>query len=242
MKRITFLATLTLICSITAYPQGRTRPAPRPTQTVKAEQPTRKVIVNLKTGESVTGNLLRADPATVEIQVAGSALTIKLDDIASLVFDPSAAAAPKPARSSTDYAAALRSLRKLEGATEVGINFQEYGRRLVDVKAEVDEALRGAPEGGATIEIRSALQAYVDAGQAWGELQQRRSRYPSLFPDNDAMADALQKKYSIPTETVNTSGGSIPPFRAMSQNVVLSTIWKAAKNHIQQAENLINQK
>jgi len=61
------------------------------TQTPRAQP--RRVTVRLKAGEPVTGNFIRADAASVQVEVAGKILTFKLDDVAGLDFGPAAARA-----------------------------------------------------------------------------------------------------------------------------------------------------
>jgi hypothetical protein len=94
-------------------------------------------------------------------------------------------------------------------------------------------------EGEAKEEVKKALQAYVDAGQAWNKLMRSSSRYPSLFPDSDPMAGELQSRYNIPTETIPRPDSSGGPFRAMSRDVILSRIWAAARAHVERAATLI---
>jgi hypothetical protein len=64
---------------------------------------------------------------------------------------------------------ALRSLRKIAGATDIGVTKQEYSSRLIDVKADVDEALSTVPESFLKTEINLALQEFVEAGKKWND-------------------------------------------------------------------------
>jgi hypothetical protein len=155
-------------------------------------------------------------------------------------------------RAKAGVSTALKALRLMAGATDVGINFQEYGRRMIDAKADVEGSLSGIPESELRSEIEASLLAYVDAGRAWNELI-RRGRpinNSSLFPDSDPFADTIQKRYSIPTETIDPSAVMSPEvvrvtrpenrkaFRSMSGTVVLNTIWSAARKHLEKAESL----
>lgn len=84
ISRLIFLA-LFLLTGI-ANGQNRTRTPlpnrPAPQQTISL----RKVAVNLKDGTTTTGTFIQADRTSVQIEVAGNRLTIKLDDIVSIQF------------------------------------------------------------------------------------------------------------------------------------------------------------
>jgi hypothetical protein len=134
---------------------------------------------------------------------------------------------------------ALKALRVVAGATEVGISFEEYGRRMIDLKAEVDKAAGDLLDAELKGEIRASLQAYVDAGQAWNELTRGGYQLSRSFlnPDRQPFADALQKKYDIPTEILDP-GAPTKPYRTMDGQLVLRTIWGAARKHLEKAETL----
>lgn len=99
--RLLTLSIVVLLTLQSSLPQvaafGQTRPARRgPAGAKPAPQPeppgatqtprpaTRKVTVNLRNGDPVTGNLLKADAETIELEVAGNRLTIKWDDVSSV--------------------------------------------------------------------------------------------------------------------------------------------------------------
>lgn len=135
----------------------------------------------------------------------------------------------KPRIKSTPAAQnALRTLRRMTSATEVGINFQEYSTRLIDLKADVDEELSQLSVNDLKQEIKLALEAYVDAGTAWNKML----RYEIMLTEFEP-AKTLQEKYSIPAEP-SSSGGSV-----VYRSVALSTIWGAAKKHIENATQLM---
>jgi hypothetical protein len=194
--------------------------------------PKRRITIHLIEGEPISGAFLQASPTSIQIEVAGNVLNIKWNDISSIVFPDSAenkAAQTAGATSSSSQSEAaatkaLRALRKLAGATEVGISFQEYGTRLIDVKAEVDEALSQLPDGEVKNEIKLAMEAYADAGQGWNA---SLGRNETLFPDLEP-GRSLMLKYSIPID--NSIGMPLLP-----RSRVLSTIWGAARTHIERA-------
>jgi hypothetical protein len=161
--------------------------------------------------------------------------TVSLDDVSSVNFtgEPSnevvntnkrvVKLSPQAKAAAND---ALKALRKMASATEVGISYQEYGTRIIDAKAEVDEAIRQLPDGEVREHISLAMEAYADAARAWGQML----RYDFLIVMREP---TLPEKYSIPVD----KSTSIP---AMSKNDVLTTIWRAAKTHITEASSLLD--
>lgn len=61
----------------------------------------------------------------------------------------------------------MKSLRKLAAATEVGINFQEYNRRVIDVKAEIEEFLPKIDNSYIRSKIRFSITYYQLAVTHW---------------------------------------------------------------------------
>ncbi len=58
---------------------------------------------------------------------------------------------------------AIRLLRRMSSATEMGITFRDYSSRMIDLNADVQELLAQLPEGELKNEIRLSLEAFVDA-------------------------------------------------------------------------------
>ena len=69
-----------LLISATAARQKRSRPKPNtPPAHAATPIPTKRpVTVNLKQGDQVTGNFLRADAETMEVEIQSGRLTIKM--------------------------------------------------------------------------------------------------------------------------------------------------------------------
>lgn len=135
----------------------------------------------------------------------------------------SCSSSPNPAASD-----ALKSLRKLSGAAQVGSNLQEYTSRLIDAKAEVDEKAAQLPEGELKQEIKSALEAYTDAKTIWAVFG-RGYVDETLEPGKSIIS-----KYNVPKGSNYTSGRDL--------ETTLSTIWQAADKHIEKATELNNKK
>ena len=129
---------------------------------------------------------------------------------------------------------AIKSLRRMKSATEVGITYVEYGTRIIDLKGDVDEALTELPEGELKQVMGWAMEAYGDALVAWSHVAQGHHLLIDYEP-----AKSLQKKYSIPE--VNNHGGDAR-FTELTRETALSIIWAAAAQHVARASELVGQK
>lgn len=247
------LTVLLLIGIITG--QSRTKPKPKPQPTpspTPAKAPVaakRSVIVNLKQGDPVTGLFLRADAETVEVEVKSGRLAIKMNEVASLVFTAQEAVAAKPSEPQVAEARAKEpaqaapdpqlpiarkayaTLRKLADAAQIGLPYSQYGSLLIEVKASLEELLPTLPEGAIKSEIADALEAYKDAGQAWGTVHNKGALFTATEP-----AATLMKKYSI-KPSVNAVGDA----DHLQLDTALSKIWAAAGAHLNSLAVLIEQ-
>ncbi len=109
----------------------------------------------------------------------------------------------------------------------MGINFQEYSSRIIDVKADVDESVAQLPDGEVKKEVSLALQAYVDAKTIWNDSATSDYVITMLEP-----AKGLQRKYKIPERTKG---------QVADKTVALSTIWSVANKHIERASKVLNE-
>jgi hypothetical protein len=225
------LTILALLCLCSESVLGQTN---RRSSASSSANKIRAVTVTTKNGETLSGNLLQINNDSLRLTSEGSSRIVKLDEVTSIIFNSDSQADTTTGRSvrlspqaKTSASKALKSLRKLAGATEIGITFQEYGTRLIDINAEVDEALASLPEGVIKQEISLALQAYVDAGKAWNVTIQHGSQYGRTV--TLWLADFIDK-YSVPHDDL-----------AVNNNVMLSTIWQAARTHLDRASALVGQ-
>jgi hypothetical protein len=236
-KAITF-AIMLLVVSETVAGQDGQMPLPKTPDPVPIAQINRPVTVFLKVDDPLKGTLVSASAEGIQLLLAGNTLTLKWIDITQLVFTdvvseealkkPDPLLEPKRVETTKNEAVenSLRSLRKLAAAAEVGVNFEEYGRRLIDVKSEVSELLPKIEEGAVKEHIILAMDAYVDASTAWN----RMIRNDILLADFEP-GSTLRTKYSIPSESSKATRRQF-----MRRNVVLSTIWGVARQHIKNAE------
>ena len=117
---------------------------------------------------------------------------------------------------------AVKSLRKMVGATEIGITYQEYSSRMIDLKANVDAALAQLPDGELKAELGLAMEAYVDALKAWSWAVQGHVLATDYEP-----GQSLQPKYSIPGEKIGSSTNM-----RLDSDTTLSIIWTVAAKHV----------
>lgn len=169
-----------LLISATAAGQRRPRPKPKTAPAPAAALVTTKrpVTVNLKQGDQVAGNFLRADAETMEVEIQSGRLTIKMSEVASLVFidegvmpieeERKDAAPPAPDPGLQAGRKAYAALRKLAEAAKINLPLGQYGNLLIDTKPVIEEALTEISDYSLKTEIARALEAYYDAGQAFG--------------------------------------------------------------------------
>lgn len=220
--------------------------AAKPSET-QSQQPEikpqeRPVSVLLKQGEPVNGTFVNSNAAGLRVRVADNDLVVKWDSIAQVVFTDVAQVAQSPKvdekaeKQKAALKSVLKSLRKLVAATDIlswgkRADFEEFGKRYIDVKAEVGEVFSDIPDSEAKEELKKALEAYDDGLRAWkyifGDNPLGRTS-GDLFPDFEP-GKTLQQKYSIPTY----NSGSL---HLMGGDKVLGTIWQAARAHIEAAE------
>jgi hypothetical protein len=247
MKSNSRLATAFIFLLLTAnsafsQTKGRARAPEKPSKTAQPETThPRPVTINLKSGAPVNGNFVQADANNIQLDVAGNRLSIKVDDVTSIAFVagmiPPVQQAAKQIPPSVEQA--LRALRKIAGAIEVGVNHLQYSALVIDAKSAVDEALASLPDGELKEELKAAMEAYTDAGTVWNKIVGTdhgpgqivlASRYGKHEP-----MWSIHEKYSVPAEP-GTTGSTI-----ISADLMQDTIWKAARAHLDKATTVSKQ-
>ena len=113
---------------------------------------------------------------------------------------------------------------------------QEYNRRVVDTKADIDEKLAVIPEGELKSEIRLAMQAYVDANTIWStEAATDFMNGRVVLMDFEPVRSILAK-YNVPPEY---NGQRIGSSRLADQKKALSIIYQDASIHLEKATDLL---
>jgi hypothetical protein len=132
---------------------------------------------------------------------------------------------------------ALKSLRRLGAATEVGVSQTDYQSRLIDTKADVDEDLRAIPgQSPVAVHIKKCLEAYQDASDAWNDNE--NFHFWSTFKDFPLPAPKVVKKYKIATqfEDENAQAASRDELAEYAHGVITKACWKVAHSECDKAE------
>jgi hypothetical protein len=129
---------------------------------------------------------------------------------------------------------ALASLRKIQAATQIGVNYQQYGQLLIEAKDKTNAASRVLSDGPVKTEIRATMDAYADAGQVWGEkTRSRDSRLYGWLNNDEEPGLTLIPKYSLKTDQY----GNITDEQGLSN--ALKTIWLNADLHLTKLADLL---
>src|SRR5262249_3335506 len=132
---------------------------------------------------------------------------------------------------------ALKPLRLLAAAIETGMNYQQYGTRLVDAKMEVESAI-GDSNLNIPTDFRSTLATifdiYQDARLAW-EWKIRQGtfcdRTDCSYSRDDSFVSALFSKYPFLRSTITQEapGGIFLPNGIWAHSRALSSLWAEAR-------------
>ncbi|HEY8460667.1 MAG TPA: hypothetical protein VIM99_09820 [Blastocatellia bacterium] len=245
--------------STVAYGQKRARPRPKPAPPA-ASAPVavkRPVTVTLKKGDEISGNFLRADVETMEVEIPSGRLTIKLSEVSSLYFisdDDNPAEEERkedapPARNLEDPGLqaerrAYAALRKLDEAAKITLPQGQYGNLLIETKPVIDEALMDISDYSLKSAITRALEAYYDAGQAWGAARAYDARRawgaPRVveqgIPVDSEPGATLMRKYQIKPEVNRLAQ---PDHLKLDET--LKAIWAVASARLNYVASLIRQ-
>lgn len=123
---------------------------------------------------------------------------------------------------------ALKSLRRLAAAESVTPEYDEYTKLLLEAKGEVDDYLSDVGPGEVRDEIGLALEAYTDLRVAWNATRGFLAVPAALYQPQKT----LIAKYGLPIEV----RGEVP---MMNSAGAVSTIFKAAREHIDRAAALL---
>lgn len=124
------------------------------------------------------------------------------------------------AQSQVAARAALKALRKVDAATEVGVDLTIYNSLIIDAKVSVDEASNLLPNGKLKDDVNRAMEAYIDAKKAWG-FSLKSQDYLSA---DDPEVQTWGKKYSFQIDANTT--------RQIHRDEILKVMWQTARTNI----------
>jgi hypothetical protein len=159
-----------------------------------------------------------------------------------------AKAAPnqQPAKKPTDpkVTDAIKALGKVNAAVEVGVNFQEYGRLLIDAKAAVNEAQEVFPDEKIKENVNGAMKAYLDAQaiHTFGVKFLLENPYGlSRKWQGDVISNyRLDQLPEIIEDSKRANLGKDVPASQMfiNSNLAIKAIWKVAAERLAKARKL----
>jgi hypothetical protein len=120
----------------------------------------------------------------------------------------------------------LQSLKKIQAATNVGVNYPTYGQLLIDAKAKTDEVKRTLPDGELKNELIAAMDSYEAAKVHWTKARQQESMMSDTEPYNLKSREAIDKFFDERVETKSVAE------RNRREN------WEAASQHVEKASKL----
>jgi hypothetical protein len=229
-----------------AHAQTNRRRTPSPAPSLPAES--LPVSVVLKDGQTLKGKFISANSKKLSIIVGSSSQEMNMSDIASLIFSESQTSSGANTDSASTSAArdAIKAVRKLDSATSAGVTRAEYGTRLIDAKAVVDDLLPRISEGDLKSEIDSAMREYVSAGDIWqllyninvDEIRNNRGAAGTIVDVPKWIVDKYNLKPDDPGGSEETSFGTVHHPPRYLTNSILSAVWRTAKTHLDRAAQL----
>ena len=94
---------------------------------------------------------------------------------------------------------AMRELKKMDSVIEMGINYPNYTKTLLETKPAFDEAMTDVPEGNLKVALATTMKAYIDAGTFWNIYVTRESEFGFVrFEDEER---EKFKDYKIPWDS-----------------------------------------
>src|SRR5437868_9197998 len=96
---------------------------------------------------------------------------------------------------------AIQSLKRIQAATEVGVNYQAYGQLLIDAQAKANDAKSLLPDSELRNRLSEVIGTYKDANQIWTK---------KIENGNDLLGFMIKdilEKYPIPTQPIKGGSG-----------------------------------
>ncbi|HEY0428912.1 MAG TPA: hypothetical protein VGC76_14115 [Pyrinomonadaceae bacterium] len=152
---------------------------------------------------------------------------------------------------------AIGALKKLDAATDVGINKIEYSKMLIDALSTVNQAMEKMPDGELKQETKSAMDSFMDAKKLWNMMGEDSNisvceTQPDTTNVNTSVRDFLEiacnregadlmKRYKIPMRPYPNSDEIKKGQGVIIKKEGVSIIWNSAKEHIKRASTLMNE-
>jgi hypothetical protein len=145
---------------------------------------------------------------------------------------------------------AIQALRAMQSVTRAGVTYQEYGRRMLDAKIQVDSFLRGMAGGNPAVRsaIEEAMAFYVLASEVW-EQKLQREIYAQVVTEILLRDRRLLRcqTYSRVLQQVTEEWRSFPDLSmemirikfGVQASDIIQSAWSCASERISEAEQLV---
>jgi len=175
----------------------------------------------------------------VEAEIAMASQPLATPSTPIVAQEPSSPPTPPPLdqKAHDTMERALKPLRLLAAAMEAGMNYQQYGTRLVDAKMELEGAINDNSAEIPTVfknETREIFDTYQDARLAWlWKIKQGDfcSQVNCSYMRDDTFVSSLLSKYPFLRSTIikEAPGGIFMPGGTWANGRALSLLWAEAK-------------
>jgi hypothetical protein len=204
--------------------------------------PAAAVVVELKSGRRLEGELRDASAARVTLEAGGEVLVLEANEVRAIYFTtagsapaPAAATPPRPLLPGAD---ALEAVKALRASVAGGTSAREFSPRVVEARAAVDRylaTLPGAvPPGGAA--LRDAITYYQVSEFAW---RNHSVASHTVWLRRDDVLERCQP-YREFVEAMQAKGESHYSERTsrftLISDGVLTVLWSCAAVRIEEAE------
>jgi len=118
---------------------------------------------------------------------------------------------------------ALQSLGKITSSIEIGVSFGQYSSLVLEANFQVNEAVNTLSKSPLKDELASAMEAYVDARDAWS--YDLASEYHTYLAEDKEPGLKLIPKYSL--------------HQHVKSKDAVQIIWHKARKHLDKANKLL---
>jgi hypothetical protein len=162
-----------------------------------------------------------------ELKQAGVPEAVILAMIGAAKPEAPPAPAPTPHAALPPAREALKALRRLATAAEVGVSYEAYFPLLASVKAEFDGAIEAVPPSDFRNEAVRAMREYELVGRVWSLTW----KGDGIDPKSE-LGRLLIEQYKIPV-------WGRAWWKFLSGDDVLPTVWRAARGRFDRAAELL---
>ena len=128
---------------------------------------------------------------------------------------------------------AIRELKKMNSVIELGVNYSDYRKILLETKPIFDEALSDTSEGKIKTLLSASMKAYVNAGNLWNVFAQRSVDMGATVYFSEAEKEQF-RDYDLDWKR-GEWGDGVDPKNALHK------MWGSANRNVLAVEELVKQ-